>query len=73
MVAFPDTQWIQGYFSTLVSMFDRVGMWTNFSKEIRHGLPPVPGGGDAVGGGIREKDYGRGAFVTVEAEGSDPV
>ena len=34
MVAFPDTQWIQGYFSTLVSMFDRVGMWTNFRKKF---------------------------------------
>ena len=34
---------------------------------------PMPGGRDAVGGGVREKDNGSGAFVTGEAEGSDSV
>ena len=33
----------------------------------------MPGSGGAVGGGVREKDYGIGPFITVEAEGSDPV
>ena len=27
MVALSDPQWIQGVFSTLVGLFDRVGLW----------------------------------------------
>ena len=33
----------------------------------------MPGGRDTVGGGVRDKDDGSGAFVTGEAAGSDLV
>ena len=36
-------------------------------------MPPVPDRGDAVGGGVQEKDYRRGAFVPGEASGLDSV
>ena len=32
MVALPDPKWLQGAFSTLVGLFDRVGVRTNFRK-----------------------------------------
>ena len=32
IVAFSDPLWIQGAFSTLVDLFDRVGLRTNFGK-----------------------------------------
>ena len=34
MVSFSDPQWIQGEFSTLISLFDRVGLQTNFGKTV---------------------------------------
>ena len=34
MVASLDPRWIQGAFSTLVGLFDRVGMQTNFGKTV---------------------------------------
>ena len=34
MVAFSDPQWLQGAFSTLVCLFDRVGMRTNVRKTV---------------------------------------
>ena len=34
VVAFLDPQWLQGAFSTLVGLFDRVGLWTNARKTV---------------------------------------
>ena len=34
MVASLDPQWLQGFFSTLVGLFDRVGLRTNFGKTF---------------------------------------
>ena len=34
MVALSDLRWIQGAFSTLVGLFDRVGLWTNARKTV---------------------------------------
>ena len=38
-------------------------------EDSRNGLPPVPDGRDAVGGGVQEADDGSGAFITGEAAG----
>ena len=35
MVALPESRWIQGAFSTLFGLFDRVGLQTNVRKTIR--------------------------------------
>ena len=34
MVASSDPQWIQGEFSTLVGLFDMVGLWNNVMKTV---------------------------------------
>ena len=34
VVAFSDPRWIQGAFDTLVGLFDRVGLRTNFRKTV---------------------------------------
>ena len=34
MVASSDPQWLQGAFNTLVGLFDRVGMRTDFGKIV---------------------------------------
>ena len=34
MVASSDSQWLQGSFSKLVGLFDRVGLQTNFRKTV---------------------------------------
>ena len=34
MVSSSDPQWVQSEFSTLVGLFDRVGMWTNYGKTV---------------------------------------
>ena len=39
-------------------------------EDSRHGLPPMPGGGDPVGGGVRAMDDGRGTFLPGAAEGT---
>ena len=39
-------------------------------EDSWNGLPPVPGGGNAFGGGIRETDDGSRYFLPGEAEGS---
>ena len=36
-------------------------------------MPPMPGDGDTVEGGIQDMDDGRGPFVIGEAEGTGPV
>ena len=44
-----------------------------FREDSRHGLPPVTGGGESVGGGVRDTDEGRGPVVQVAAEGKGSV
>ena len=34
MIALSDPGWLQGVFSTLVRLFDRVGMKANFMKSV---------------------------------------
>ena len=42
-------------------------------EKIWHGLPPMPGGGDPVGGGVQLTDDGRGPFLPVAVEGISAV
>ena len=42
-------------------------------EHSRHGLPPMPGGGDSVGGGVWDTDYRRGQFMPEAAEGKGAV
>ena len=44
-----------------------------FREDISHSLPPMPGNRDSVGGGVREKDGGRGTLLTGAAEGKGAV
>ena len=38
-----------------------------------HGLPPMPGGGDPVGGGVRATDDRRGTLLSGAIEGTGTV
>ena len=42
-------------------------------EESRNGLPPIPGGGNPVGGGVRATDDRRGIFLPVATEGTGAV
>ena len=42
-------------------------------EDSQNVLLSVPGGGDTVGGGVRETDDGSGAFVPGAVAGSDSV
>ena len=57
----------------MVGLFDRVGLRTNVRKTVRMICCMCQARGDTVGGGVREKDYGRGTFVPGAAEGTGPV
>ena len=63
MVALLGAQCLQIEFSTLFGLFNRMGPV----------LPPMPGGGDPVGGGVRAMDDGRGTLIPVAAEGTGAV
>ena len=54
MVAFSDPRWLQWAFDTLVSLFERVGLWTNVGKTVRMVFRPC----QAVGIQL-EAAYGR--------------
>ena len=57
MVGATDPQWLQGAFSALVAIFDRVGLLTN-------GLPTLSGGvRQQVNRRIQAAGYGGGAIV----------
>ena len=43
MVESSDPQWLQGVFSTLVGLFDRVGLHTNFEKTVDMFCHPCQG------------------------------
>ena len=42
-------------------------------EDSRNGLPPMPGNGDPVGGGVRATDYWRGTILPGATEGTIPV
>ena len=48
MVGATDPQWLQGAFSALVAIFDRVGLLTNVDKQSAWPANPV-GRGPAIG------------------------
>ena len=54
MVAFSDPRWIQGAFNTLVGLFDRLGLRTNFRKTVGMVCRPCE-----VVGNQSEAAYGR--------------
>ena len=68
MVVLSDPRWLQGYFSTLVGLFDRVSLKTNVGKT--EGMVCHPFQAERT---QSEAAYGSGPFVLGEAEGSDPV
>ena len=39
-----------------------------FEEDIRHGLPPMPGGADPVGGGVWVTDEGKGTHLLGDSE-----
>ena len=61
MVASSDGAWLQGTFSSLVAIFDRVGLWTNVGKTVNMVCHPCwAGGRQPDGGGLQEEaDGGR--------------
>ena len=42
-------------------------------EDIRHGLPPLPGGGKSIGDGVQETDNGGGAHLQGATEGTGSV
>ena len=54
MVASSDPRWLQGEFSTLVGIYDRVGLRTNFRKTVSMVCPPCQAAGNQS-----EAVYGR--------------
>ena len=42
-------------------------------EDSQNGMPPVPSGGNAVVGGVRDMDDGRGSFLPLDAAGSGIV
>ena len=54
MVASSDPRWLQWDFTTLVGLFDRVGMKTNVGKTVSMTCRPCPAAGNQL-----EEAYGR--------------
>ena len=73
MVTLLDPRWIQGAFSTLVGLFDRIVLQKKNREDSRHGMPPITGGRESVRGGVRATDDGRGPFLLGLAEGKGAV
>ena len=44
MVVSSDPAWLQGAFSALVAIFDRVGLGTNFNKTVSMACQPCRAG-----------------------------
>ena len=62
MVALSDPGWLQGTFSTLVGLFDTVGLRTNVRKKFDIVCRPCQVG-DPVVGGVKSTDDRRGPFL----------
>ena len=60
MVVSLDPRWIQGYFSTLVGMFDRVGLKTNTGKTVRIVCRPCQAAGTQLEAAYRRIMTGSG-------------
>ena len=76
MVASLDPQWLYGAFSTLVCLFDRVGLWTNFGKIVGMVFRPFQVAGTQSEASYRQRMTGEGvaegtgAFQGVQGEDS---
>ena len=61
MVGATDPQWLQGAFSALVAIFDRVGLLTNVDKTVSMACQPCRGGsGNRTPEGYRRRVTGEG-------------
>ena len=61
MVGATDPQWLQGAFSALVAIFDRVGLLTNVDKTVRMACQPCrAGSGNRTTEGYRRRGTGEG-------------
>ena len=57
MVVLSDPAWLQGAFTALVGLFDRVGLWKNVGKTVSMVCHPCQaGGGKQNRGDIREEN-----------------
>ena len=61
MVGATDPEWLQGSFSALVAIFDRVGLQTNVDKTVRMAFQPCrAGSGNRTAEGYRRRITGEG-------------
>ena len=62
MVRATDPQWLQGAFSALVAIFDRVGLLTDVDKTVSMACQPCRGGGSGnrTPDGYRRRVMGEG-------------
>ena len=70
MVVSSDPAWLQGAFTALVGIFDRVGLMTNIRKTVRTVCHPYQAGA----GNRTEEAYGRritGEGICGETAGAD--
>ena len=59
MVGASDPEWLQGAFSALVAIFDRVGLQTNVDKTVSMACHPCPAGsGNQTAEGYRQRMTG---------------
>ena len=61
MVGATDPEWLQGVFSALVAIFDRVGLQTNIDKTVSMACQPCrAGSGNRTAEGYRQRITGEG-------------
>ena len=61
MVGVTDPEWLQGAFSALVAIFDRVGLRTNVNKTVNMACQPCrAGSGNRTAEGYRRQITGKG-------------
>ena len=61
MVGATEHKWIQGAFSTLVAIFDRIGLHTNVNKTVSMACQPCrAGSGNRTAEGYRQQITGEG-------------
>ena len=61
MVGATDPEWLQGAFSSLVAIFDRVGLQTNVDKTVSMACQPCrAGSGNRTAEGYRRRITGEG-------------
>ena len=63
MVGATDPEWLQGAFSALVAIFDRVGLQTNVDKTVSMACQPCWAGSDnRTAEGYRRRVTGEGKY-----------